>query len=90
MGLKKLAEKVVEYNERLENGKASKIKPGHIDKIISKLRRKSAELEAEIASANSPEKRERLEKKLAVARTHIERAEWLLKELGYTDMTQIR
>lgn len=85
MGLKKLAEKVVEYNERLENGKASKIKPGHIEKVLEKLRRKSAEIEAEIASSTSPEKRARLETKLAVARTHIERAEWLLKELGPAD-----
>ena len=90
MGLKKLAEKVVEYNERLEDGKASRIKPGHVEKVLEKLRRKSAELEAEIASSNSTEKRARLETKLAVARTHIERAEWLLKELGSTAPTPTR
>ena len=28
MGLKKLTEKVSDYNERLERGKANKIKPG--------------------------------------------------------------
>ena len=82
MDLKKLTAKVVEYNERLEGGKASKIEPSHVKKILDKLRKKSAELEAEIASANSGDKKERLEKKLVVAQTHIERAEWLLKELG--------
>ncbi len=81
MGLKKLAEKVAEYNERLESGKASKIKPSHVEMVLEKLRKKSGELEAEIASARSPEKRARLEKKLGVARTQMERAEWLLNEL---------
>lgn len=82
MDLKKLAAKVVEYNERLEGGKASKIKPSHVEKILHKLRKKSVELEADILSAKSADKKSRLEKKLGVARTHIERAEWLLKELG--------
>ena len=36
MGLKKLAAKVVNYNERLESGKASKIKPGHVEKVLGK------------------------------------------------------
>lgn len=43
---------------------------------------KAAELEAEIASAPSADKKDRLEGKLAIARTHIDRAEWLLKELA--------
>lgn len=82
MGLKKLAAKVVDYNERLENGKASKIKPHHVEEVLQKLRSKSAELEAEICSAASADKKSRLEGKLQIARAHIERAEWLLKELG--------
>ena len=82
MGLKKLAEKVAEYKERLESGKANKIKPGNVEKVLEKLHKKSIELEAEIASANSPEKRARLEKKLQVARSQEERAEWLLKEIS--------
>ncbi len=82
MGLKKLAAKVADYNERLKNGKASKIKPDHVKKVLEKLRNKSVELEAEIASAHSPEKRDRLERKLEVARAQEERAEWLLRELG--------
>ncbi len=82
MGLKKLAAKVADYNERLKNGKASKIKPGHVKNVLEKLQKRSVELEAEIASAHSPEKRARLERKLEVARAQEERAEWLLKELG--------
>lgn len=82
MGLKKLASKMLEYNERLEGGKASKIEPRHVEKVLEKLRKKCVELEGEIQSARSEEKRIRLEKKLGVARAHVERAEWLLKELG--------
>ncbi|WP_413719173.1 hypothetical protein [Silicimonas sp. MF1-12-2] len=82
MGLKKLAAKVVEYNERRDSGKASEIKPSHVKKVLNKLQKKSEELEAEIAEVNSAEKKARLEKKLEVARAHVERAEWLLKELG--------
>jgi hypothetical protein len=81
MGLKKLAAKVEEYNARLECGKACKIKPSHVEAVLQKLRSKSAELEAEIAAATSPDKKARLEGKLGIARTHIARAEWLLKEV---------
>lgn len=82
MGLKKLAAKVAEYQDRLENGKASRIKPGHVEKVLGKLRKKSAEIEAEIGTAHTPDQRARLERKLEVARAQEARAEWLLKELG--------
>ena len=82
MGLKKLAEKVAEYNERLESGKADKIKPEHVKQVLEKLQKKSTELTAELASPHSPEKRARLERKLEVARAQEERAEWLLKEVS--------
>lgn len=82
MGLKKLAEKVAEYNERLESGKANKIKPEHVKRVLEKLQKKSAELTAELASPHSPEKRARLARKLEVARAQEERAEWLLKEVS--------
>ena len=49
MGLKKLSEKLANYNDRLKSGKVSKIKPDHVEKVLRKLRKKSAELEAEIA-----------------------------------------
>ena len=81
MGLTKLAEKVTEYNQRFERGKASKIKPSHVEKILAKLKKKADELEASIASASSKDKKMRLEKKLGITTVQIERAEWLLKEI---------
>ena len=81
MGLKRLAEKVAEYNERLERGKASKIKASHVRNILEKLRKKSAELEAEIATTKNDDKKERLKRKLGIANEQIERAEWLLGEI---------
>lgn len=82
MGLKKLAAKVADYNQRLEGGKAKEIKPSHVKKILEKIRKKTVELEREIASAQSPQKRARLERKLEVARAQEGRAEWLLNEIG--------
>ncbi len=82
MGLRKLAAKVGEYRARLESGKASRIEPSHVEKTLRKLRKKTVELEAEIASAASPEKKDRLKRKLGIARAHVERAEWLLREIS--------
>lgn len=81
MGLKKLAEKLSDYNARLERGKAKKIKPDHVQKVLEKLRKKSSELEAEIALEDKEEKKARLRRKLNVAREHMERAEWLLTQI---------
>lgn len=81
MGLKKLAAKVIDYNERLERGEASKIKASHVRKVIQKLRWKRAELEGELASASDSNKKKRIERKLDIARKHEERAEWLLREI---------
>ena len=52
-----------------------------MEKVLQKLRAKVTELEVEIASATRAEKKARLEGKLGIARTQIERAEWLLNEL---------
>jgi predicted nucleic acid-binding Zn-ribbon protein len=82
MGLKKLAAKMADYNERLESGKARKIKPHHVEEVLQKLRAKSAKLELEISAAKSADKKARLEHKLQIARAHIKRGEWLLNELG--------
>lgn len=82
MGLKKLTAKLAEYQERMDGGKASKIKPDHVMKVLQKLEKKRVELEAEIAAASSPDKRERLERKLEVARAQQDRAEWLLREIS--------
>ncbi|NNF23483.1 MAG: hypothetical protein EX258_08220 [Sphingomonadaceae bacterium] len=82
MGLKKLAAKVAEYNDRLERGKARKIKPDHVRKVLHKLREKEAELVAELAEVDDPEKIKRLNHKISIAREHLSRAEWLLDEIG--------
>ena len=81
MGLKKLAEKVNEYNERLERGKASKIKPGHVKDVLEKLQKKTSDLEKEIEATGKADKRARLVRKLGIAHQQIERAQWLLKEI---------
>jgi hypothetical protein len=81
MGLKKLAAKVADYNDRLDSGKASKIKPGHVRKVLEKLRKKEASLSEELADARDDDAKARLERKLEVAREHIARAEWLLREI---------
>jgi thioredoxin reductase len=81
MGVKQLAEKVAEYNDRLEQGKVEKIKPDHVKKVQKKLQKKTAELEAEIAATGNEDKKVRLKRKLAIAREHAERAEWLLDKI---------
>jgi hypothetical protein len=73
MGLKKLAAKVANYNDRLDSGKASKIKPDHVRKVLKKLRKKEGSLSEELADARDDEAKARLERKLEVAREHIAR-----------------
>ncbi len=82
MGLKKLAAKVTEYNERLKDGKVSKIKPSHVQKTLEKLLKKSEELKEEIRTSDNAEKKVRLERKLGIAGEHIKRAEWLMEEIS--------
>ena len=81
MGLKALAEKLVDYQHRLDHGKASKIKPSHVRKVLAKLQAKAVALEADIATAKTEEKKGRLRKKLTIAQDQIERAQWLLQEI---------
>lgn len=82
MGLKKLAAKLTEYNDRLDDGKAKAIKPSHVEKILCKLRDKETELTARIAETDKQDKRERLSRKLTVAREQISRGEWLLDHIS--------
>ncbi|MHA6268233.1 hypothetical protein ACXYMP_15335 [Aliiroseovarius sp. CAU 1755] len=82
MGLKKLAAKVADYNDRLESGTASQIAPDHVKKVLSKLREKEAELQAELEKTEKPDKQGRLQRKLTIAREHISRAEWLLEQVS--------
>jgi len=82
MGLKKLADKVADYKDRLKRGKASKIKPDHVKKVLEKLRKKVGDLESDITSTKNVDKKARLKRKLGIAREHVERAEWLMKKIN--------
>ena len=82
MGLRKLARKVADYQERVAAGKARTIGPEHVEKVLDKLRLKEAELLARIVTEADPEERADLDRKLRVAREHIERANWLLSEVS--------
>lgn len=81
MGLKKLAGKVDDYNDRLKAGKIGKIKPEDVEKVMAKLIAKEAALLEEIAETGNPSKIPRLERKLSIAREHIARAKWLLGQI---------
>ena len=81
MGLKKLAARIADYNERLAAGEASRIAPEHVLKVLAKLRRKEADLIETLGATASAEKRDRLTRKLVIAREHIARAEWLLTQI---------
>lgn len=81
MGLTKIGEKLDTYFFRLKDGKAAKIKPGHVEKVIVKLQAKQALLREELSDSRKPSKRERLESKLTVAENQIERARWLLQKI---------
>ncbi|MEE4235736.1 MAG: hypothetical protein V2I51_03340 [Anderseniella sp.] len=83
MGLKKLAAKLLDYNKRLESGKADQIKQTHLVKVLDKLQAKEAELEADLACANNEQKKSRLERKIRIAREQIARANWLMKEISH-------
>jgi len=82
MGLAKIGEKLDKYFSRLEDGKAAKIKPSHVEKVIAKLRAKKSLLQQDINTAAKPSQKERLERKLSVAEDQIARAEWLLDKIG--------
>lgn len=81
MGLSKAVEKLDKYHDRLKHGKAAKIKPSHLAKVVRKLETKEAALRAELAEATKPDKKERLERKLALVRKQQARAAWLADQL---------
>ncbi len=81
MALSKHVEKLDKYYERLESGKAKKIKPSHVDKIIQKLKVKHAELQQEIQDSQKASKKDRLERKLSIVTEQITRAEWMLAQI---------
>lgn len=81
MGLTSTVEKLDKYFRRLDEGKAQKIKPSHLDKVMAKLDAKEASLRAELAETRKPSRRERLEDKLALVGEQRQRAVWLRQRL---------
>ncbi|WP_300514262.1 hypothetical protein [Aliiroseovarius sp.] len=81
MGLESATGKLDKYFQRLKMGKARKIKPSHVDKIVGKLEAKAQSLQADLADTEKPEKKQRLEGKLKLVREQQERARWLLSEI---------
>lgn len=82
MKLKNSIEKLDAYFERLESGKAQKIDPDHVSKMIRKLSKKREGLMGELSEAIKPSKKERLVQKCATLDAQIERARWLLDQIG--------
>jgi hypothetical protein len=85
MGLKSIAEKLDKYFGRLESGKAAKIKPSHVAKVIAKLQAKQNVLQEELAEADKPSKKTRIESKLVTVAEQIERAQWLQEKISSED-----
>lgn len=82
MGLGKSVEKLDKYQKRLNSGKARKIKPEHVEKIIRKLEAKEKLLLADIEATDKESKKERLRKKLELLREQKSRAHWLHDEIA--------
>ena len=82
MGLESAIGKLDKYFKRLKKGKAQKIKPAHIEKVVRKLETKAQNLTAEIAETEKDSKKQRLERKLEMVREQQKRARWLAKEIG--------
>ncbi|MDQ2090939.1 hypothetical protein [Marimonas arenosa] len=82
MGLESAVEKLDKYFKRLEKGKAQKIKPSHVEKVIGKLEAKAALLQTEISETEKESKKQRLERKLQMVREQQERARWLAEKIG--------
>lgn len=84
MGLESTVEKLDKYYDRLKKGKAKKIKPTHVSKVINKLEAKEALLLSDLAEAEKEAKIQRLDKKLEMVRAQLNRARWLLSEIAGT------
>lgn len=82
MGLEKSIEKLDKYQRRLTEGRAAKIKPSHLAKVTDKLKAKELSLRAELEEATKDDKKERIERKLALVREQQARAKWLAEQLG--------
>ena len=81
MALSEHAEKLAEYRARLEAGRADRIEPAHVDRVIGKLEAKRAKLTHALAEASADTELERLQRKLAKSEALIEQARWLRDQL---------
>ncbi len=79
MAHEKLAEKLGDYFARLGKGRAHKIKPDDVQKVIVKLRDRHAALIEELA--RKPHHAARIAAKISAAEDLLGRAEWLLGQL---------
>lgn len=79
MAHEKLAEKLGDYFARLGKGRAHKIKPDDVQKVIVKLRERHAALIEELA--RKPDHAARITAKISAAEDLLGRAEWLQVQL---------
>ncbi len=82
MGLESTIEKLDKYYGRLEQGKARKIEPSHVDKILAKLETKARSLQDELAVTTKKSRKQRLTLKLELVREQQARARWLKDNIG--------
>jgi hypothetical protein len=82
MGLESAVEKLDKYFKRLDTGKAQKIKPQSVEKVIRKLEAKADLLRSEHAQTDKGTKKHRLERKLDLVREQQDRARWLLEKIS--------
>ncbi|NNL17518.1 MAG: hypothetical protein HKP37_02140, partial [Boseongicola sp.] len=68
MGLEHAIEKLDKYFKRLEKGKARKIKPDHVEKVLRKLEARERELQNDLENTQKTDKKRRLTKKLELVR----------------------
>jgi DNA-binding MarR family transcriptional regulator len=81
MGLGKCVEKLAKYYARLDAGKARKIKPSHVQKVIDKLEAYERGLQDEIQATRKPDKKDRLERKRTSTLEQLEKARWLMSQI---------
>ncbi len=81
MALKRTIARLNDYSDRLERGKANKIKLRHVERVIDKLRLRDKSLRKEIEAASKPGRRKRLTLKRKAVQVQLTRAKWLRKEI---------
>ena len=72
MELEKSTEKLDKYYKRLKKGKAEKIKPAHVEKVIGKLHAKEGMLRTELAETTKESKKTRLKRKIALVKEQLQ------------------